>query len=386
MKNIFLILTFLFAFETVFADYRPSESTKISVLVCSPGDIIYTQFGHAAIRVCDTANKVDAVFDYGVFSIGNLLEFVGNFMTGNMDYLLATRSFRSTYREYDSEKRGITEYVLNITQEEKEKICEYLLWNLEPQNRVYLYNFFEDNCATRIYDLLNKQIPELQWNEEFETTTWRKLTFQYANPKSWTGFGIDLGIGYPADTVMSSQKMMFIPELLGKGIETATVGNKSLCLEKNEILQPEKKTSLPLHENATLQLWIAAFILFFVTIWEIRTKKRYICCDVLFLLFAGFFGGFIWFISFASIHSIVFPNFNTLWLTPFHIVFAIIWLVPKWRNYTKYYFIFSASMVILYFFTTLIAGQTIAVSSWPIMLIFILRAIGFTPLNKVLFK
>ncbi len=370
-------LSILFAISLAigaFAEYKPSETAEFSVLVCSPGEVIYSQFGHAAIRLCDTAQRVDVVFDYGVFEIGDLVEFVSNFMTGNMYYLLATRSFRQILAECEYEGRGIVEYKLNLTFEEKTKICKLLLWNLKLYNQTYLYNFFEDNCATRIYDVLEKGIPDLQYRYVYKPTTWRDVIFKYANDKSWIGYGIQLGLGLPADTTMSPKQMTFLPDYLGNCIESSTIGERNLISSSSQIMAATKVFTLPWWNNSLLVLWILFLLFVAQTVREFVTKKHCVWCDVVLFALAGIIGCVIWFISFVSIHSLVFPNFNTIWLTPIHLVFAIVWLIPVFRHWSRWYFMFTAVCILIYVVISAIAGQFIPAASLPLMLIFIMRA------------
>lgn len=356
------------------AEYKPSETAQFSVLVCSPGEVIYSQFGHAAIRLCDTAQRVDVVFDYGVFSIYDLVEFVWDFLTGDMHYIIAARSMKQTVYEYAVEGRGIVEYPLNLNQEEKNTICKALLWNLKLENQEYLYNFFEDNCATRIQILLENKLMDLQWNENFQPKIWRDVIFDYADEKSWIGYGIDLGLGHPADTMMSTTQMMFLPDYLGKCISSGTIGDRCLSTEQKQILEPGEKPERSWWNNAVLIMWISALLCVAQMIRECIVKKRNVAFDVILLLFVGIFGSVICFISFVSIHSLVFPNCNTLWLNPLPLVFAIILLVPSWRKWSEYCWYFVAATIVVYLIVSMIIGQHIPNPSWPYMLILLTRA------------
>ena len=134
MKRLFTIVLLLVASVTTMAAYHPSEQAEISVLVCSPGNDMYSQYGHAALRLRDTTQHIDEVFDYGVFYIHNYVDFVKNFLTGKMFYSVESQSFLITHWVYSSEGRGIVEYKLNLTPDEIKNICSYLQWNLRRQN------------------------------------------------------------------------------------------------------------------------------------------------------------------------------------------------------------------------------------------------------------
>ncbi|MBO7125631.1 MAG: DUF4105 domain-containing protein [Bacteroidales bacterium] len=377
MKRIVCFLLVLLSFKGVFAEYTPSESAKISVLVCSPGEPIYSQFGHAAIRICDTIKDVDVVFDYGVFAIDDIPNFVWNFLTGEMYYLLDTRSYHFTKAIYEYEQRGIVEYSLNLTQQEKMQIYKYLLWNLKPQNKSYLYNFFDDNCATRIRDIIENNCDKVSWCDTVELQTWRQVLLRYMGESSWSAWGSNLGLGLPADKLMSVRQMMFVPEYLGKSIANGTIAQKSMATSIQVLLEEHLFPQLPWWNNAPLVFWLVFVLVLIISLFEIKKKNRCVLCDSVFFFVLGILGCFVWITSFFNVHSLVFPNCNALWLTPLHLIFAFAFLVPAWRKVTKWYIPFSVAMVVVYLAFSLVSGQFIPSASWAIMAILVLRMISF---------
>ena len=400
----FLKVLLLFSLLTgrLFA-YTPSETAQISVIICSPGEELYSRFGHAALRLCDTAQNIDAVFDYGTFMVESVPSFVWNFLTGEMYYLLDTRGFRETVKFYEMEHRTMTEYTLLLTKEEKENICDRLITNLQPRNKAYLYNFFEDNCATRIRDIMVDEVPTIGWNTSYERQTWRQTVIDAIGTTSWTSFGINLGLGAPADTLASAWQMMYLPAVLGQSCASATrADGTNVCLSPTRITPPQTFGSFSYDDpyakalisagvladpeesdgieawldNSPLILWILAILFAAQTIRECVTKKRCVWCDVVFFFAIGLVGITIWFISLFSVHSLVFPNYNMLWLNPFHLIFASLYIVPKWREYTQWYFYLAAIEIVLYVPISLFIGQFIPPASWPLLLVIVLRSIS----------
>lgn len=367
------VIIFLLSFE-VFAHYEPSDSARFSLLICSPGDVIYSTFGHAALRLKDEPQNIDLVFDYGVFSFDDLPQFVKNFITGEMYYLLDARPFYLNMVQYQYEGRGIIEYKLNLSPQETKRIVEFLLWNWRPENQAYLYNFFEDNCSTRIATILNTKTDKYQLNDNFEQKTWREIILDYAGEKSWVSFGIHLGLGYPADTLMSGAQMLFIPDYLGKAVAQTTTNNEKLSDDNEILLEPTTEIQAAWWDNSVVFLWIFACIILILTGIEIKYKRWFIWCDVCFYFLLGILGCIIWFITFVSVHSLVFPNFNTLWITPLHLIFGISLCIPLLRKRVQWYVSFSAIMVLFYLITTVIVGQFIPNASWPLFVIIITRA------------
>ena len=148
------------------------DSVEVSLITCSPHEEIYSLYGHAAIRWHDLRQEgptkgQDLVFNWGMFSFSKPF-FVLRFVFGLTDYELVcmdANTFWPYYRKWGS---SVTEQVLNLTNDDKRKVQQALAENLRPENKVYRYNFFYDNCSTRPRDIIERNIngkiiwPELQ--------------------------------------------------------------------------------------------------------------------------------------------------------------------------------------------------------------------------------
>ena len=291
--------------------------------------------------------------------------------------MLDIRSFYQTLWAYRYEGRGIIEQELNLTPSEVKEIGNFLIWNIQPENQEYLYNFFTDNCATRIRDILERQFPDIQWNYPYESETWRNLLVdRYMGTQSWTSFGANMALGVQLDKPATTNQMMFLPDALSESFSTATIdnGKRKLANDKKIILEGCEIPAPTFFENAQFTLWFIAILFIGIFIAEFIKKKRFFWCDVLFYSATGFLGCLLWFLSFVSIHSFVYPNCNLLWLTPFHLLFIILSPIPFIRTKTNFYTIFSAAMTIISIIISLIVGQYIHPAAIPIMVIFILRA------------
>ena len=130
-----------------------SEEAQISLLTCTPGKELYARYGHTAIRVQDPQNRMDLVFNYGIFDF-NTDHFYWKFVKGETWYELGATTMPWFMLEYEEEHRPVYEQVLNLTPSQRNEIWQALVQNYEPENRQYLYGFVFDNCATRPYVLL----------------------------------------------------------------------------------------------------------------------------------------------------------------------------------------------------------------------------------------
>ena len=195
---------------------------------------------------------------------------------------------------------------------------------------------------------------------------------------SWTSLESIL-LGAPADTMARMANDVFTQ--FGKILASATrADGTNVCLSATTIIE-QPTFSYPTDayfqsmvssgilsadpqdegdawwDNSPLILWILALVFAAQTVRECVTKKRCVWCDVAFFFVVGLVGAIIWFLSFFSIHSLLFPNYNILWLTPLHLLFSIFYIVPKWREYTKWYLGFAAGMAMLFVPISMIMGQ-----------------------------
>lgn len=131
--------------------------SQVSILTCNPGKDVYSMYGHTAIRITDHDQNLDVVFNYGVFSFDSP-NFLYRFAKGQTDYLMIGQKFSSFIPEYEEDKRSVYKQVLNLSPEGKNQLFQALVKNSLPENRMYRYNFFMDNCATRVRDMIERKI------------------------------------------------------------------------------------------------------------------------------------------------------------------------------------------------------------------------------------
>ncbi|KAA4675088.1 DUF4105 domain-containing protein, partial [Bacteroides ovatus] len=160
MKRFFsyIILSFfLLLLPTGQASANNNDSIRLSLLTCAPGEEIYSLFGHTAIRYENPSQGIDVVFNYGLFSF-NTPNFIFRFSLGETDYQLGATDYERFAAEYAFFGRSVWQQTLNLTDEEKTELIRLLQENYRPENRVYRYNFFYDNCATRPRDKIEESI------------------------------------------------------------------------------------------------------------------------------------------------------------------------------------------------------------------------------------
>ncbi|MBR7043265.1 MAG: DUF4105 domain-containing protein, partial [Prevotella sp.] len=166
-----------------------ADSLQISLLTCGPGQEVYSIYGHTAIRVKNLATGDDIVVNYGVFDMSKS-HFVLRFIFGLTDYTIVITDFSHFCAEYAYDKRWVKEQPLNLTPSEKLRIEEALMENYRPENRVYRYNIFYDNCTTRARDMIVENLDgKVAYPSTMLATPYRELIYQYSYRHPWTKFG-----------------------------------------------------------------------------------------------------------------------------------------------------------------------------------------------------
>ena len=201
MKRFFtsLILSLLLL-PVLPAKATENDSIRLSLLTCSPGEEIYSLFGHTALRYQYPAQGIDVIFNYGLFSF-NTPHFILRFALGETDYQLGVTDYSRFAREYAFSGRNVWQQTLNLDDTEKTKLIQLLQENYRPENRVYRYNFFYDNCSTRPRDKIEESLSgKISYPAEPQdgSRTYRDIIHQYCQGHPWSRFGIDLCIGSEA--------------------------------------------------------------------------------------------------------------------------------------------------------------------------------------------
>ena len=137
-----------------FAGLSPAKAQfwEVSLLTADPGTELYSSFGHSAIRMREIGpDGRDLVFNFGTFDF-DTPNFYGKFATGKLNYMLSVVPYDRFIVEYDYYKRGLREQVLDLNQEQKDFLLQHLDAQYDPARRFYKYDFFYNNCATKIRD------------------------------------------------------------------------------------------------------------------------------------------------------------------------------------------------------------------------------------------
>ncbi len=339
--------------DTILSEIDPMDSVEVSLITCSPHEEIYSLYGHSALRWHDlhkegpTAGQ-DHVFNWGLFNF-NKPFFILRFVFGLTDYELGVIEYEYFIPYYKKWGCSITEQVINLTNDEKRNLQKALADNLKPENKVYRYNYFYDNCSTRPRDITERSLNgKIQWAERDEyAPTFREIVRECNRNHDWSRFGNDILLGLKADFKTARTEQEFLPMNLMQDMALAQVyanGEYRPLVKEHRTIAPagiqmiEPDWILSPTEVAMIIVLLALGILFI----EWKQKKRFIGWDVTLMAVEGLIGLLLTVMIFSQ-HPTTSINLNILLFNPLPLFF--IPSVIKGRNT---WFNVLAVMIVLY--------------------------------------
>ncbi len=360
-------------FSPVQCTAQDSSHIRISLLTCTPGDELYSIFGHSAIQVIDSNSVQDNVFNYGTFNFDDR-NFYLKFARGKLLYFISTEPFADFQFMYRVTGREITEQVLNLSAEEKLDLYHKLLNNLKEENRYYQYDFFFDNCTTRLRDLIIRskhpqpQLPAVQPLH----TTFRDAIHVYldSGKQYWSKLGIDILLGARTDRKMTAAEQEFLPDNLMLAVDG---GGPTLVQSKKKLynlgLEP-----LPEPWFTPMSFGITILILFVLLS---RSGNRHIRSilngmDGLLFFLTGLLGWILLFMWFYTDHSMTKDNYNLIWAWPTHIIAAF--FITSRKKFIRIYWLITMVGLCIVMLAWFFLPQSMNPALLPIVLLMIYRA------------
>ena len=375
MKNFLHRIIFICLFTTLqfFSFAQDSSRIRISLLTCTPGEELYATFGHSALRIIDSNSVTDHVYNFGTFNFDDA-GFYLKFIKGQLKYYVNVEEFDDFKFDYIAENRGITEQVLNFTPAEKITIHRALIENIKEENKFYMYDFFYDNCTTRLRDIIVKyHHPSPVLPAVMPTTyTFRNAIHQYLddNHKDWSKFGIDILLGAPTDAVMTNAQQEFLPENLLKALDS-TKNTTIVSTSKNLYVLGETNNKSSLFTPLVL---FSLFLLVFVFLSFFKNKNALNILSLLdsFLFFTvGLLGIILVLMWVGTDHIMTKNNYNLLWAWPMHIVYAF--FMHKNAKRVKVYSLLVTVFLILFLCCWFFVAQKMNNALLPLIVLMIWR-------------
>lgn len=363
------------------AQTKLSPAAEIRVITCGPyqGEL-YSAFGHSAIYVKDEATDVSRLYNYGVFDF-NQPNFYLNFAKGHLNYRLAVMDYERFVQSYINENRFVHEQVLNLTPAQNQRLFNFLEWNAKEENMYYNYDYFYDNCATRVRDALKHTFGDtIVFDGSYITTdyTIRDLCDIYLEEQPWGDLGIDLCLGLPMDKTATPWMYMFLPDYVesafANGYIKDSTGGRPLV--GRTVLTYESVPTLAKTSYNTPLNWFSGLLALgiLVTFFGYKRGTPYYVFDVVLFSVIGLLGWFLLGLWLLTDHRAAAQNMNILWALPFHFPLALFLIKKVKPKFLKFYFGLTAavSMLLLVFWWLL--PQDLNMDFLPVVLLLAVRS------------
>ena len=378
-KKIVTKLVFICIFALLHFVSFAQDRLRISLITLSPGLELNEAFGHSAIRVIDSNAVTDHVYNYGTFDFEDP-NFYLKFIKGQLRYYVNIESFNDFIFYYKQVNRGITEQELNVTAQEKRNIKNILNENVKEENKYYQYEFFKDNCTTRLRDIISKNhnptatLPTVMPS----TFTYRNAIHQYLDKSNmpWSKLGIDILLGAKTDAVMTNTEQEFLPDNLMLALDYCT---NTKMVANTKILnywgRPKKVSPVlfqPLYCSVGLLLLFLCLhykkIRYGSTQVVSNTMQAIIRnFDIALFFIVGILGVLLIFMWWGTDHSMTKNNYNLIWASPLFIWYAFSF--AKKTNTVKKFSLYAAIILILLVCFWFFMPQQLNVALIPIVIL-----------------
>ena len=384
MKRTALLSVLLIVLFSPVTRAQVADSADVYLLTCAPGNATYSIYGHTALRINVRGTNFDNVYNWGMFDFSTP-NFAFRFARGRLDYMLGTYGYDQFVNEYFSEGRSVWSQKINLTSEEKEKLFGLINENLKPENVKYRYDFFFDNCATRIRDILQASVSDsLIFPVKKKSETFRQLIHTKQKVLPWIDFGADMLLGLQADRKATPADEMFLPDHLKDNLSASVIiheNNREPILGDTVTIvdlppaSSEARTWMPqlIFYLILLFVILVTFVIGMPLLGRITDIILYIIYSILALLLI--------FTNFFSEHNALHYNLLILGINPLiPVLLGFILANKKAVKLSRIAFVIS----ILWIPASLIAGQGINPALIPLVFIITVRLFRHCEFGRVL--
>ncbi len=333
-----LILSAFTASAAAQSPGRHPPDTTVSILTFGPGREVYERFGHIAIRIQIPSREFDAAYDWGRFDFDQP-GFISNFIFGKMLYAMGAARTQAVLDFYVRRlDRTVVEQQLNLSPEQTQRLIDHVVAQDTDANREYRYDYFRDNCATRIRDAIDVAVDgQLRSQSLGLTGTSYRSHSRRLTPVGLSNrallLGMDAIIGQPSDKELIAWDAMFVPMELSKHLDTIALSQGKPLVAARVVLN---QTRTPANAEPTAQPWLwqssAAIGLLLAGATGLVRRRAILfrTLAVAWSLFAAACGGILIFVGGFTDHWAMQWNQNLLILSPLSLLLALLLLRRSW--------------------------------------------------------
>jgi hypothetical protein len=314
-----------------------ADDLSVAVMTFGPGDHPFFKFGHDAIWIHDRAAGSDRVYNFGTFTFDSP-RLILDFLHGRMTYWLSVSSLFATREIYERENRSIFVQELALPPEIKRTLRARLDDNAHPDKRAYKYDYFRDNCATRVRDAIDAAVGgRLHASARGPgRLTLRGQALRMTADYLPLYVALDLILGPDVDLPVDRWAESFIPDELAGALEAVRVpspaGEVPLVARSGELYHPHRAPPLadpPARGLAFFAGGLALGLALCALAWASRLVVLRALLGLLVAawgLLTGFVGCFLVYVWLGTDHVVAHRNQNLLLCAPFAIALAVLGL------------------------------------------------------------
>jgi hypothetical protein len=310
------------------APSEPGSELTIYLMTMGPGDAIWEKFGHNAIWIRDASTGSDIAYNYGMFSFDEP-GYLGRFLRGDMRYWMQPEDGPYSARVYAAHNRSVWLQELNLTPAQRVKLREFLEWNAREENRFYAYDYYRDNCSTRVRDAIDQVLDgglKASLEPRSAGTTYRDHSLRLTAAALPAYTGLLLGLGPMVDRPLSQWEEGFIPMQLMAHIRSVNIAGPDgasvpLVLSEQTVFEATRPAGLATPPDRTplylaVGLLLAGLVVLAGKLAAGRRGGGLLAVAILWSLVAGLFGvvlAALW--TFTS-HASAYRNENLFQVNP----------------------------------------------------------------------
>jgi hypothetical protein len=314
----------------------PGANLRVALITYGPGETYWERFGHDAIELRDDVSGESVNFNYGVFDFDEK-GFLLNFARGRMHYLMDAAPSAADESYYVDSGRSVTRQPLALDADQAAALRDFLLWNLRPENAGYNYDYYVDNCTTRVRDALDRALGgsvKTQLSARAGGMTYRQQTVRLMGAQPWLMLVLDLGLGPYADQPLNAWQASFLPGVLQAQLRNVRIDSdhgQPQPLAQGERQVAPNRLHAPPSTAPDLRLPLALAGLSLAALMLLGRRRwplGYAMLGTLYLVAAGLVGVLLLGLWTLTTHHSAWANANLLLFNPL----AFLLLPTLWRS------------------------------------------------------
>ena len=198
----------------VAARAEDGDDLKVYVLTLGPHEYSLYKFGHNAILV-QRQDGGGEVFDFGNFAFDQP-DLIPKLLRGRFQYWLSVGPMAETLHSYQAANRTIEAQELELTPAQRWGMLTRLRHDALPENRGYQYDYFWDNCSTRVRDAVDAAVGGRVKAAAAApgAMTLRDHALRMTSDLLWEYVALHFSLGKITDAPLTVWQEVFLPEKL----------------------------------------------------------------------------------------------------------------------------------------------------------------------------